>query len=101
MIWTVPAQLTFFEPFDVYAWRIGWSVSLGVWIGSLLLAAWERWAIVDLPANGTFVGDHSSQKGWQTLADQRYAIVRTNGIGVDTERVDTSVLELGSASKGV
>ncbi len=41
VIWTVPQQLTFFEPFDVYAWRVGWSVSLAVWVGSLLLAAKE------------------------------------------------------------
>ena len=41
VVWTVPSQLTFFEPFDVYAWRIGWSVSLVVWLGSLLLAARE------------------------------------------------------------
>lgn len=41
IVWTVPNQLTFFEPFDVYAWRIGWSVSLGVWVVSLLLAAKE------------------------------------------------------------
>lgn len=41
VVWTVPSQLTFFEPFDVYAWRIGWSVSLGVWLGSIWLAAWE------------------------------------------------------------
>ena len=41
VVWTVPSQLTFFEPFDVYAWRVGWSVSLGVWLGSLWLAAWE------------------------------------------------------------
>lgn len=38
IIWSVPNQLTFFEPFDVYAWRIGWSVSLGVWVASLLFA---------------------------------------------------------------
>ncbi|MCC6510329.1 MAG: hypothetical protein IT423_14595, partial [Pirellulaceae bacterium] len=30
-----------FEPFDVYAWRVGWSVSLGVWIASMLLASRE------------------------------------------------------------
>ncbi len=41
IVWTIPQQLTFFEPFDVYAWRIGWSVSLGVWVLSLLLASLE------------------------------------------------------------
>lgn len=39
ILWTAPDQLTFFEPFDVYAWRIGWSVSLIVWVASLLLAS--------------------------------------------------------------
>lgn len=34
-------QLTIFEPFDVYAWRVGWSVSLIVFIASLVLAAKE------------------------------------------------------------
>ncbi len=41
VVWTVPDQLTFFEPFDVYAWRIGWSVSLAVWLASLAWAAKE------------------------------------------------------------
>ena len=41
ILWTIPDQLTFFEPFDAYAWRIGWSVSLAVWIASLLLALKE------------------------------------------------------------
>jgi hypothetical protein len=34
-------QLTIFEPFDVYAWRVGWSVSAVVFIASLVLAAKE------------------------------------------------------------
>ncbi len=39
LIWRKPAQLTVFEPFDAYAWRIGLSSSLLVGVVSLLLAA--------------------------------------------------------------
>ncbi len=34
--WPIP--LAWLEPFDAYAWRIGWSLSCVVWLASLLIA---------------------------------------------------------------
>jgi hypothetical protein len=36
-----PISLAELEPFDTYAWRVGWSFSCLVWGGSLLLAIWR------------------------------------------------------------
>lgn len=39
VVWRRPAQISWLEPFDTYAWRVGLSASLIVWLASLLLAA--------------------------------------------------------------
>ncbi len=43
-----PIALAMLEPFDAYAWRIGWSLSCVVWIASLLLAMWRPMAYCQL-----------------------------------------------------
>lgn len=36
-----PLALSAWEPFDAYAWRVGWSLSCVIWIASMLLAIWR------------------------------------------------------------
>lgn len=36
-----PIELSAMEPFDAYAWRVGWSVSCLMWIVSIMVAIWR------------------------------------------------------------
>ena len=44
LVWEWPLPLAALEPFDAYAWRVGWSASCAVWAASLLLAWWRPMA---------------------------------------------------------
>ncbi len=36
-----PIALSALEPFDAYAWRVGWSLSCVIWIVSMLMSIWR------------------------------------------------------------
>lgn len=36
-----PIELSAMEPFDAYAWRVGWSASCLMWIVSIIMAIWR------------------------------------------------------------